>query len=74
MPQHSLEYLHFLARKRKREREENAVSEETNDMSADSMLVDQENAPPAKIPRKTLTQMIVEMWDEVMVGRTQSTS
>jgi hypothetical protein len=70
MPQHSLEYLHFLAKKRKREQEKVDKGYESSDSPMDGMLVDHEDSPPVKIPRKRLTQMIDEMWDEVMLGRT----
>ena len=74
--QHSLEYLHFLAKKRKRAREQAAGGlehiEGENKEQVDGMAVDvdaENGAPPAKMPRKSLTQMINEFWDEYTSGR-----
>lgn len=80
-PQHSLEYLHFLAKKRKREREKREDGADTEsdgrtmdgDVSMDSIDIDGERPTPVKMPRKTLTQMVDDAWDEWVTKWPQST-
>jgi hypothetical protein len=67
-----------LAKKRKREREQAAEpkSDDKNGEQVDGMVIDvdaESDAPPAKIQRKSFTQMIDEFWDEYTSGR-QSTA
>ena len=73
MPQHSLEYVHFLAKKRKREREREETATEVvkGSENDEAMVVDlvDDSTPPAKVPRKTLMEMIDEFWDEIMVEK-----
>jgi len=73
-PQHSLEYLHFLVKKRKREREKAANGALSKDTPREDMLIDDDDPPPVKIPRKRIHEMIDEMWDEIMVGETNTSS
>jgi len=76
-PQHSLEYLHFLAKKRKRAREQATGSVDGNGevKQVDGMVVDidtDEGAPASKVARQSLTQMVNQFWDEYTSGKPPS--